>query len=291
MTADASLAFAFAAGMVAIANPCGFALLPAYLTWFLEDRRDQGANPAAAALAIGGAVSVGFLVAFAVAGAVIAAGLRQVLPLIPWFALVVGITVTGIGVWLLSGRHVRLPLPGVAHGPSHPGWRSAAGFGVSYGVASLSCTLPVFLTVVAAATTQPTLFGAMAVFASYAAGMSLLLVALAVTLAMGRTALLGRLRAATGRFQQIAGGLLVLAGGYVTLFWTFNLASGRDPVAAAGPIAVVESTAAAVATRISAAPALWATMLATVVAAGVAAAMLRRRRPATPKASHESTRE
>ena len=32
---DARLALAFSAGMVATVNPCGFALLPAYLSYFL----------------------------------------------------------------------------------------------------------------------------------------------------------------------------------------------------------------------------------------------------------------
>jgi len=38
---DAPLAFAFGAGMVATVNPCGFAMLPAYLSFFLgiEDER------------------------------------------------------------------------------------------------------------------------------------------------------------------------------------------------------------------------------------------------------------
>ena len=39
---DAPFALAFAAGTVAAFNPCGFALLPAYLGWFLgaEDAAD-----------------------------------------------------------------------------------------------------------------------------------------------------------------------------------------------------------------------------------------------------------
>ena len=32
---DAPLALAFTAGMVATVNPCGFAMLPAYLSYFL----------------------------------------------------------------------------------------------------------------------------------------------------------------------------------------------------------------------------------------------------------------
>lgn len=33
---DAPLALAFMAGLVATMNPCGFAMLPAYLSWYLS---------------------------------------------------------------------------------------------------------------------------------------------------------------------------------------------------------------------------------------------------------------
>jgi cytochrome c biogenesis protein CcdA len=282
--ADASLAFAFAAGLVAVANPCGFGMLPAYLAWFVGDLRARAGSPLGAALAIGAAVSAGFLVTFGVVGAIVAVGLRQAIGVIPWLALAVGVGVTALGVWLLSGREVTLALPGLARGPGGSGVRAAAGFGVSYGVASLSCTLPVFLSVVAAATTQPTVLGGVSVFLAYAAGMSLVLLALAVALAFGRTALLGRLRAATGAFQRVAGGLLVLAGGYVTLFWTANLLAGDGPATASGPVAVVESVAAALPTTLSAAPLAWGGVFVAVVLAGVVAAVLaRRRRDAAPR--------
>ncbi len=60
---DAPLALAFSAGMVATVNPCGFAMLPAYLSFFLgleggaddEDRRAGVAR----ALAVGAAVTAG----------------------------------------------------------------------------------------------------------------------------------------------------------------------------------------------------------------------------------------
>lgn len=278
MLADASLAFAFAAGLVAIVNPCGFAMLPAYLAWFLDDPQARSGNPLAAALGIGGAVSLGFLATFGVVGAVVAVGMRQAIEAIPWLALVVGVAVAALGVWLLSGREIKLALPGMARGPSGPGLRAATGFGVSYGVASLSCTLPVFLSVMAAATTQPSLSGGVMVFVAYGAGMSLLLLALAVAMAFGRTTLLGRLRGATARFQRVAGGLLVLAGGYVALFWTANLLAGDGPATASGPVAFVESLAATLATRLSGAPLAWGAALAVVVAAGLAVALWSRRR-------------
>ncbi len=68
-----ALALAFIAGTVATVNPCGFALLPAYLSYFLglgDDRRGSGesANPVLRALAVSAAVTLGFVVVFGVMG-------------------------------------------------------------------------------------------------------------------------------------------------------------------------------------------------------------------------------
>jgi cytochrome c biogenesis protein CcdA len=74
---NANLALAFSAGMVATVNPCGFAMLPAYLSYFLglEDRcdhrtrRHRRAGPSAGgALAVSAAVTAGFLVVFGIMG-------------------------------------------------------------------------------------------------------------------------------------------------------------------------------------------------------------------------------
>ena len=44
---DAPLALAFTAGMVATVNPCGFAMLPAYLSFFLGLEGDDDDAPQA----------------------------------------------------------------------------------------------------------------------------------------------------------------------------------------------------------------------------------------------------
>ena len=61
---DAPLALAFTAGMVATVNPCGFAMLPAYLSYFLGiEGTDDGPAEAGVlrALVVGAVVSLGFV--------------------------------------------------------------------------------------------------------------------------------------------------------------------------------------------------------------------------------------
>jgi cytochrome c-type biogenesis protein len=89
---DAPLAFAFTAGMVATVNPCGFAMLPAYLSYFigLEDGGEDARGSVARALVVGVAVSAGFLAVFGVAGLLITAGIRSFIDYLPWVAIVIG---------------------------------------------------------------------------------------------------------------------------------------------------------------------------------------------------------
>ncbi len=68
---DAPILLAFTAGMVATVNPCGFAMLPAYLSFFLGDEElsPSRSEAVAKAIGVGAAVSGGFLLVFGIAGA------------------------------------------------------------------------------------------------------------------------------------------------------------------------------------------------------------------------------
>jgi cytochrome c-type biogenesis protein len=76
---EAPLDLAFAAGLVATVNPCGFAMLSAYLLYFLgiEDASKSRSEAMRSALIVGAVVSIGFLAVFGVAGILITAGFRS----------------------------------------------------------------------------------------------------------------------------------------------------------------------------------------------------------------------
>ena len=140
----ALLATAFAAGLVATVNPCGFAMLPAYLSYFLGDETERSRPVALArALRISGLVSLGFLVVFGAAGVLLTLGVRAIVTFIPWLALAVGVALVVFGVAVYRGRYLTVSL-----GSGRVNRTSVFGFGVSYAVASLSCTLPIFLSLV-----------------------------------------------------------------------------------------------------------------------------------------------
>lgn len=229
MGEGALLALAFTAGLAAVVNPCGFAMLPAYLSYFmgLEDDVATGRPEAVGrALTVGAVVSGGFLVVFGLAGAVITLGFRGVIGAIPWAALVVGAAVAVLGLAMVAGFKptTRLPMP--QRGAGGHGYGSVFLFGSSYAVASLSCTLPVFLIVVTRSITATSFLSGLAAFLAYALGMSLLLITVTLALGLGKRSLLTRLRRSGRYLDRVAGAVLFLAGGYVVWYWGVNLSSG-----------------------------------------------------------------
>ena len=91
-----------------------------------------------------------------------------------------------LGIALVRGYELTVGLPKSKRAARGRGYGSVFAFGVSYAVASLSCTLPVFLTVVATQVTRGTFVSGIATFLAYGAGMSLVLVAITVALALGK---------------------------------------------------------------------------------------------------------
>jgi cytochrome c-type biogenesis protein len=266
---DAPLALAFAAGLVATVNPCGFAMLPAYLSYFLGlDEPGGGRATVGRALVIGLVVSAGFLLVFGVVGALVTLGLRWVITLIPWAALLIGAGLVLLGLAMLAGYQPVARLPKV-RGGAHS---SVFVFGVAYAMASLSCTLPVFLTVVAGSLTRLDFLSGLVTFLVYGLGMSLVLVSVTLAMAMGRRSLVGWLRRSARYLNRVAGAILVVAGAYIVFFWATNLS--RGPTSLSDPVVFVERISSVLTQLVGGSPLLWGVLLGAMVLVAVAYSLL-----------------
>lgn len=283
---EAPFALAFTAGLVATVNPCGFAMLPAYLGYFMglsDDAGSGGRSPAVGrGLMVGAIVSSGFLLVFGVVGALVTFGLRSVIELIPWAAMLIGAGIGILGIAMVAGYDPVMSLPKPGRSGSGRGHPAVFAFGVSYAVASLSCTLPIFLAVVAGAIPQTSLVGGILLFLVYGLGMSLVLVAVTLALALGRSRLVGWLRRSAAYVNRVSGAILVLAGAYIVWFWVTSLS---DPLSPSGPVSVVEQWSSRLTELIGERPVLSGTLLAGVVLVAVIAQFARRRPDADEPAS------
>ncbi len=236
---DGTAVIALGAGMLAALNPCGFALLPAYLALLVTGDQPSRVMAVLRALKMTVAMTAGFTAVFAAFGVLVAPGMASAQRFLPWFTVTVGVVLAGAGLWMLTGRTLPGPTFRVGGGaPITGSTRSMFGFGVSYALASLTCTVAPFLAVVVAGFRADSFFAGSALFLVYAAGMGLVVGTAATAVALARQSLIRRARR-LGRFVPAAGGaLLLLVGGYVAYYgwWEIRVLAGSstgDPVIAA----------------------------------------------------------
>ncbi|WP_333894460.1 cytochrome c biogenesis protein CcdA [Mycolicibacterium gadium] len=191
------LVLALTAGMLAPVNPCGFALLPAWITHTLGEG-DTHPLPVrlARSLRTGAAMTVGFAGTLAAAGLAISAGARALITAMPWLALALGLALVVLAVVMLTGRSLplHLSLPGgsrPASGPLSVGAVVLAGAG--YAIASLSCSFAVLLAVIAQTQATASYAGLLAVFAAYAGGAAAVLLLVSIATAVTGALLIRRL--------------------------------------------------------------------------------------------------
>ncbi len=92
-------------------------------------------------------------------------------------------------------------------------------FGLSYGTASLSCTLPIFLAVVGISVAGTSTISVVGNFFLFSLGMGLVIMALTVGMAFFKGAMVGALRKALPYIQPFGSALMVLAGTYIVFYW------------------------------------------------------------------------
>ncbi len=234
---DAELALAFSAGMVATVNPCGFALLPAYLSYFLglegdgTDTDGPRRAPVTRALAVSAAVTLGFLVVFAIMGFAWSSVSGLVGRRLPYFTIVVGVGLVALGIAMLRGFEPVLRLPKLQVGTEGRQLGSMFLYGVSYAVASLSCTIPIFIGIVSTTLERTSFLAGVATFVAYGLGMGLTLSILTIAVALARSGIVTRFRRVLPYVNRISGGLLIAAGAFVSYYaWVEiqELNSGRS---------------------------------------------------------------
>ncbi len=239
---DVPVLLALAAGVLAAVNPCGFALLPAYLS-LLVVADGPSAPPArrtaavGRALALTAAMTVGFVVVFGAFGLALAPTTGLVQRHLPWFTIIFGLLLAALGGWLTAGRQ----LPALPWKPSRAptltrSMPSMALFGVAYALASMSCTIGPFLAIVVSSLRAGSPLEGVGLFVVYAVGMGLVVGTLALAVALARASLVRRLRRAAAVLSRAGGVLLVVTGGYVAWYGWYELhvSTGADPIVQAG---------------------------------------------------------
>ena len=222
----APFGYAFVAGMVASVNPCGFVLLPAYLGLYLGDAQGaaDGRRAIGRAILVSATVTASFVLLFGLFGILVGLAASAVTSPLPWIGTAVGAGLIVLGGVLASGRGMDVPLgPWAASrlgaATRRGGMRGYAAYGMAYGLASLGCTLPVFLSVVGTSLQLHGVADAVGQFILFGIGMGMVLATVTVATAWFGGGLFTRLHALGRHIGWASAILLWLAGTYVVYYW------------------------------------------------------------------------
>jgi cytochrome c-type biogenesis protein len=229
------LSLSFIRGMLAAVNPCGFVLLPTYLFYFLgisnRDAPDRERASIGRALAVGLAVSGGFMAVFVVIGLITDQFTTRVTDNAKYVTAVIGVAFLVLGVAMLFGYRLPVFTPKLDAGGRDRTVRSMFVYGIAYAVASLGCTMPLFLTVLFGASRTDGVLAGLGNVVAFGVGMALVVVVLTVALAFANVGLLRFLRSAMQYVEMLAGAFVLLSGAY--LLWYFywvDIREQGDPI-------------------------------------------------------------
>ena len=218
-------AYALLLGAVAAFNPCGFALLPAYIIVIVTGSAEASTSRIVAlrrAAGFGLAMTLGLMAVFTafglLFGAVSLSLQESILPYVSYVTVAIGVVLTWLGVVLVIKGELRGPGLRMQLRAPHASFYSQVGYGASFAVASLSCTIGLFLAVVSQALVASNPLGTVLPFAIYGVGMSASVVTVSLLAALAGSGVAAALRNETMLIMRLGGVLMILAGLYVVGF-------------------------------------------------------------------------
>ena len=221
-------AFPFALGLVAAFNPCGFALLPVYLSYFLGVDGDNKASRLATivrGLVVGLVMTAGFVAVFGICGVAFETFINQgtVFEYTGYLTIAIGVLMLPLGVFMALGKDFVLRLPKLNLGTGSRDLSSVFLFGVSYAVVSLSCTIGLFLSSVTTSFTTDGWLEGFGNFLAYALGMGALITFLTMSLALAKTDVAKGMRQVLPYVGRFSGLVLLVAGLYLIDYGYFEI--------------------------------------------------------------------
>ena len=228
------LAFPLAAGLIAAFNPCGFAMLPAYLSYFLGIETKSGTDKFLSilnGLKVSLALSMGFVFVFASLGILTNTLISEasIESRAGYITLGIGILLILLGLSMIRGFHPVLNIPRLKMSGINRQLFSMFMFGVSYAFVSVGCSAPIFFITVGGSFSRDGIIDGIAVFIAYALGMSIVITVLTISLAIARSAIAEHLRSLLKHLNVISGFFLAISGFFLAAYgwWEIQVTRGN----------------------------------------------------------------
>ncbi len=238
---DIGIALPFTLGIVTAVNPCGFAMLPTWLGYFIgRDTDDTRTRPEQVmrGLVVSLTLAGAFVMVFGALGLAVTYLVSEdaVARRTPWVTVAIGAMLIPYGIAILAGRKPNLSFLQPRRGPRSRELWSVFGFGVSYAVVSIGCAAPLFLLHVAGSFRREGIIEGLVVYLAFAAGMAAVLTALTLSLAVARGGAVRHLRRMLPHIDRIGALALLLGGAYLIVYGVYEIRILADVNTASNPI-------------------------------------------------------
>ena len=224
------LSFSFGAGALTAVNPCGFAMLPIYLSMYLKKSEGKEINFITKfnnSILIITTIGMGFLVLFLTFGFLIGLGGELLALLIPTISIFLGIIVLYMGSSQLIGEQSYIPffqqLASKIGNPNNTDLKSFFIFGISYGIASIGCSLPLFIALITNSIKSQDLVSSIFHFLSYALGMIFIVGLVTAFISIFSKLRIPFLNQISRKSSTISGIILCIVGIYLLIYWLTDL--------------------------------------------------------------------
>jgi cytochrome c biogenesis protein CcdA/PKD repeat protein len=202
----------FTSGALALLSPCGFPLLPGYISYYLGRR-----SSVERAVSGGVACTLGLVSVFSIIGIGVSLLGSLVTQYILALELIAGILAVLMGISMVLD--VKFPLIQISKAPRQKGLSGLFVYGIAYGLATLGCSAPIFFSTLFYAISSGGLIQGILTFMIYALGMGLPILIITLLVAKTKSALINRIMKVMPWFQRISSVILIVTGIYLISYY------------------------------------------------------------------------
>lgn len=174
---SSQISIAVLAGILASFNPCGFALLPAYIGVLVLGEASPETKPSSVraymrAIKFSFAMALGLVTVFGSFALLISPFTNSIQKYLPYVTIVMGLSLIILAIFMFLGKNLLIKKfinPNIS--PSRD-FLTQIGYGITYALASLSCTIGPFVAVTGAALIDSSFSSILLSFIFYGMGMS-----------------------------------------------------------------------------------------------------------------------
>ena len=223
-----ALGIAFVAGVFATFNPCGFAMLPAYLSLAILEGGNQPrrAQLIGRALKFSSLMGVGILAVFSIFSLVIFPISTSIQRYLPYITTALGIGVVALGGYILWRGPVAIGKIWSPQVSPTGNFLTYILYGVTFALGSISCTIGPFLAITSRAINENYLHS-LSIYIFYALGFIVTIAILALLTAFSQQFLIRKIRNSGGILERAMSLIIILVGLYLIYFGATELALQR----------------------------------------------------------------